>query len=39
MNMPIDEIKTIEYITYKNQEKDKQKREAEALEDAVEEIT
>ena len=37
--MPIGEIKTIEHIIFMNRDRDKDLKQSEALEDAVEEIT
>lgn len=39
VNMPIDYIHSLEYLIYKNRDRDKSLKEAEALEDNFEQIT
>ena len=38
MNMPIDYIHSFEYLMYKHKDDQKQQKEAEALEDQIEQI-
>ena len=38
INMPIDYIRTLEYLIYKHKDDQKEQKEAEALEDSIEQM-